>query len=338
MTSATAGLVHATHDETVAVLAETIERHRDEPLAPLLGARGVGPYRGYSEILEALLGLGDRGCRLSQIGHSVHGQPIVAVSLGAEELTTRTRTSVIVAGLHPIEWIGVETALSLLEGLVEDDLGGRAIFAVPLANPDGLLHVERNLRRGRHRFVRHNAHGVDLNRNFDMQWGQKSLAARLIPWVFKPGSYPGSEPEVAAIAYALGSRRVDRALSLHSFGGVVLYPSSHSRRSIGDASDHRRWARRIAAMADPRPYLTLPSSWFGLGMTMGGLELDWFHQRHGALSLLVECSRGGIVKNLAGLRLQRLLDPFTWFNPPDPDEVAPRIARACLPFARGDSA
>jgi hypothetical protein len=336
MTSATAGLVRTSHDETVAVLAEAITRHRDEPLGPLLSARGVGPYRGYAEILDALLRLGDRGCRLSQIGRSVRGQPIVAVSLGTAELTARTRTSVIVAGLHPIEWIGVETALTLLEALSEDDLGDRAVLAVPLANPDGLVHVERNLRRGRRRFVRHNAHGVDLNRNFDSHWGRRSALARLIPWVFKPGGHPASEPEVAAIAYALGARRVDRALSLHSFGGVVLYPSSHFRRAIGDVDDHRRWARRIGAAASERPYRALSSAWFGLGMTMGGLELDWFHERHGALSLLVECSRGGIAPSLARLRLPRLLDPFSWFNPPEPDEVAGRIASACLPFVRGD--
>jgi hypothetical protein len=118
----------------------------------------------------------------------------------------------------------------------------------------------------------------------------------------------------------------------------VLYPSSHSRRAIGDLDDHRRWARRIAANADQRPYHALPSSWFGIGMTMGGLELDWLHERHGALSLLVECSRGGLGSSLASLRPLRLLDPFSWFNPPRPEEVSARIAGACLPFVRGDSA
>ena len=66
-----------------------------------------------------------------------------------------------------------------------------------LANPDGLLHVERNLRRGRHRFVRHNAHGVDLNRNFDTHWGRKSLAARLV--ALPPESVRQSVREVLAI-------------------------------------------------------------------------------------------------------------------------------------------
>jgi hypothetical protein len=180
--------------------------------------------------------------------------------------------------------------------------------------------------------VRHNANGVDLNRNFDARWGHKNLLAKLIPWVFKPGSHPASEPEVASIAYLLGQRRVDRALSLHSFGGVVLYPSSHSVWPVADADEHRQWATSIGRRADARAYRSLPSAWFGLGFTMGGLELDWFHQRHGALSLLVECSRGGF-----GLTAQKLFEPFAWFNPANLTEVTQRIAHATLPFIRGDS-
>jgi hypothetical protein len=316
-----------------APIRDAIVKHRAEPLAPILSARGLGPYRGYAELLGAIARLPQRGARLHVVGKSVRGEPLVAVELGARTNGTPTRTSAVVAGLHPIEWIGIETALGLLERLTNEQLGKRTLFVMPLTNPDGLLRVERNLRLGRRRFVRHNARGVDLNRNFDTQWGHRSLLSRLVPWVFKPGSHAASEPEVAAIAGALGRRRVDRALSLHSFGGVVLTPSAHSLSPPADIDDHRRWARKIAQAADDRAYWVLPSSWFGLGQTMGGLELDWFHERHGAISLLCECSRGGI-----GLRPSRLFEPFAWFNPPRPHEVAGRIADAALPFVRGDDA
>jgi zinc carboxypeptidase len=312
-------------------LRDAIAKHRAEPLAPILSARGLGPYRGYGELLGALGRLPQRGARLRVIGKSVRGEPLVAVELGAASNGSSARTSVIVAGLHPIEWIGIETAMALLDRLVGADLGTRTLIVLPLSNPDGMLRVEKNLRGGKRRFVRHNARGVDLNRNFDARWGHKSLLARLVPWVFKSGSHAASEPEVAAIAGALGRRRVDRALSLHSFGGVVLTPCAHSLRPPADADDHRRWARRIADAADDRPYWVLPSVWFGFGQEMGGLELDWFHERHGAISLLCECSRGGL-----GLRPSRLFEPFAWFNPPKPHEVAGRIAEAAVPFVRGD--
>ncbi len=323
------------HQAALRTLREAIEKHATEPLRPLLEQRGLGAYRGYHEILSHIAELcsqNGRSARLCIAGRSVRGEPIVALQLGDPQPTERTRTSVIVAGLHPIEWIGVETALAIISQLREVDLGNRSLMVFPMANPDGLLRVERNLRRGRRRFIRHNARGVDLNRNFDASWGHKNLLARVVPWVFKPGSRAASEPEVASIAYMLGARRVDRALSLHSFGGVVLYPSAHSLWPVADVDEHRQWARSIARRADSRAYKCLPSSWFGFGMTMGGLELDWFHERHGALSLLVECSRGGV-----SLRPSRLLNPFAWFNPPDPMAVATKIAEATVPFVRGDA-
>ena len=315
-------------------LAKAIERREEPPLRPELERQGFGPYRGYREILEEIERLcraNGRSARLSIAGHSVRGEPIVQLTLGNPEPSSTTRTSVVVAGLHPIEWIGIECALALVRELREIDFGDRSVVVFPMVNPDGLLKVERNLRRKRRRFVRHNARGVDLNRNFDAHWGHQSLVSRLLPWVFKPGSFPASEPEVSSIAYALGQRRVDRALSLHSFGGVVLYPSTHSVWPVADASEHRAWAQSIARRADARAYRALPAAWFGLGLTMGGLELDWFHERHGALSILVECSRGGW-----GLSWRKLTTPFAWFNPPNVTEVAKRVAEATLAFTRGD--
>jgi hypothetical protein len=230
-----------------------------------------------------------------------------------------------------MEWIGVEAHLSLLERLASADLAGRSLIAVPIVNPDGLLRVEDNLRAGRRRFVRHNARGVDLNRNFDARWGRRSLIQRLLWFLFAPGPHPASEPEVSALARALSSRRVDRAVSLHSFGGVVLYPPAGDLWPVLDRAEHRAWARRIARAADPRrPYAAMSCVRFGVGFAQGGLELDWFHERHGAISLLVECSRGGI-----GLRPARLLEPFAWFNPPRIRDVTLPLSDGLSPFVKG---
>lgn len=310
-----------------------IDRHQQAPLADALEARGLGSYHGYAELLTKLDGLLDRGARLTQIGRSVCDEPLFALHFGPATPTRRTRTTVVVSGLHPMEWIGVETHLSLLTRLVDTPLENRAVLCIPLANPDGLLRVEDHLRADRLRLVRHNARGVDLNRNFDACWGRTHPLMRLVPWLFRPGSYPASEPEVAAIAHTLGARRVDRAVSLHSFGRAVLVPSAHRLRPVADDAEHRRWAHYIADLPGSRRARVLPFSWFQLGLTQGGLELDWFHQRHGALSLLVECPGGGVPRSP-----RRLLAPFAWFNPADPAPVAERLADRLLPFVTGAAA
>lgn len=326
----------------LAALRAAIDRHQREPLAPSLRARGLGPYRGYGAMLEAIGHAVAAGADLSRIGRTPGGEPIFAVGLGpgrpgtsgrgaatsSRDLRT-TPGTVVVSGLHPLEWIGIEVSLRLLARLASDPPGDRAMTFIPIANPDGVLRVEANLRGRRRRFVRHNAHGVDLNRNFDASWGKSGLVGRLLRGLFAPGSRPASEPEVEAIAHHLSHRRVDRALSLHSFGGVVLTPYAARFRKPHDVREHVAWARRIAEAADGKPYRVLQCSRWGW-VRSGGLELDWFHDRHGAISLLVECSRGGI-----GLRPSRLFDPFAWFNPPRLDAEADAIASAVVPFVKG---
>ncbi|MFT3768104.1 MAG: M14 family metallopeptidase [Minicystis sp.] len=323
-------MAHHEGGDAIEALRAAQRAHRRAPLAPILEGRRLGPYRGYGELLGELETLVERGARLSVIGRSVRGEPIFAVHLGASR--PNARTSVTLSAVHPIEWIGVEVHLGLLSRLAGADLEGRSLVAVPIVNPDGVIRVEAHLREGRRRFLRHNAHGVDLNRNFDARWHDRGIGQRLLPFVFSSGSRPASEPEVAAIAHHLSSRRVDRGLSLHSFGGAVLYPSAATLWPIWDAAEHRAWARRIAQAADAKPYRALPCAWWACGLTAGGLELDWLHDRHGAVSLLVECSR----KN-AGLHPARLFQPFAWFNPRRPAAVTAALVEAILPFVRGDS-
>ena len=316
------------------VLGIAIRRHDLGPLSPIVRSRGLGPYRGYAEMLQAVAHLADRGVRLLRYGRSAEGEPLFALHFGAEKtLLPRSlaRTAVVLSGVHPTEWIGIETLFVALERLVDVDLGDRGVLAIPLGNPDGIRRVERNLRAGRRRFVRHNARGVDLNRNFDASWGELGLVQRALSFLFSPGSRPQSEPEIESIAHLLAPLRVDRAVSLHSFGGAVLYPLASSTRPISDGPEHAAWARRIAAAADrARPYAAKSCARWAKGITAGGLELDWFHERHGALSLLVECSRGG-----RGFTPSRLLDPFAWFNPPDIAKVTREIADGVVPFLMG---
>jgi hypothetical protein len=320
------GTEAATH-----ALDEAIERHRAAPLALTLEARRLGPYRGYGEMLAQLRDLRQRGANLQVIGKSVRGEPLFALSVGP--LDAR-RTTALLSGVHPTEWIGIETHFTLFERLLDRPPTDRRIVSIVIVNPDGVMQVESNLRRARRRFVRHNARRVDLNRNFPSFWNRRSLVRTLLRPIFANGTGPASEPEVRAITELFQGKMIDRAISFHSFGGVVLYPWAALLRAPMDAPELKRWARHVAELADPdKPYRAVQSSRWVPGITAPGLELDWFYDKHGALSLLVECSRGGL--GLPRVRLGKLLEPFAWFNPPRPDRVAPNIARATESFARG---
>src|SRR4051794_2401239 len=76
--------------EARASLRAALLAHRRPPLAPVMEPRGLGPYRGYGEVLAAIERLVDRGARLAQIGRSVKGEPLFAIHLGSDDPAART--------------------------------------------------------------------------------------------------------------------------------------------------------------------------------------------------------------------------------------------------------
>ena len=110
------------------------------------------------------------------LGRSWQGRPIVAVEVGDP-----SGTRVLVFGsIHGNETGGIEIARAL-ERLSPHGLD---LWIVPDLNPDGVAAD-----------TRHNAHGVDLNRNFPVRW-------QPMEGVYASGPKPLSERE-ARIAHAL---------------------------------------------------------------------------------------------------------------------------------------
>ena len=110
------------------------------------------------------------------LGRSWQGRPIVAVEVGDP-----SGTRVLVFGsIHGNETGGIAIARAL-ERLSPHGLD---LWIVPDLNPDGVAAD-----------TRHNAHGVDLNRNFPVRW-------QPMEGVYASGPKPLSERE-ARIAHAL---------------------------------------------------------------------------------------------------------------------------------------
>jgi predicted deacylase len=258
------------------------------------------------EALEA------RGATVTIAGRSRRGAAVLQVTIG-----DGPGVSAILAGVHPIEWIGVEVGLALLERLAADPPRDRRIVAFPLINVDGYRAVEADLRRGWRWWRRGNAAGVDLNRNFPVHWDGGGRA-------------PVDQPEVRAVVEALRPLPVDRAVSLHSIGRKLLLPWG------GRFARPARWkelhaaALAIQARLPERYTISQVSRWLP-GAFAHGLELDWLHGDLGALAVLVECSYGGTSLTSPAT----WLDPFHGYNPPDPERHATAIAAALEPFLRG---
>ena len=132
-----------------------------------------------------------------RIGQSTHGEPLMLELFG-----NGPQHIFIFGGIHGDEPTSAYVARELAALLREqpDALEGRTVGILAEANPDGLR-----------RRTRHNANGVDLNRNFPaLNW------TRVGGYGVSHGSRPASEPETRAIIVAMEMLHPDRVIAIHS--------------------------------------------------------------------------------------------------------------------------
>jgi predicted deacylase len=167
----------------------------------------------------------------------------------------------IVAGIHGgAEWNTSALAYELIVHLqknmsmIPDDV---SLFILPLLNPDGEA-------RNHSPDGRVNAHGVDLNRNWDANW--RGAWPRSGCWSLGDsygGPHPGSEPETQALMSYLLDHHIDALISYHS-AGLGILPSGEPPHP-----DSVRLARAIAAIS-PYPYPPVDT-----GCQYTGMLVDW---------------------------------------------------------------
>jgi len=148
------------------------------------------------EVLAALAGW-------PEIGRSVEGRPIVARSFagGPEPV-------LLFGAIHGEEPLGVACLLRLAEELeARGEALPRTTWIIPVVNPDG-YRVDR----------RHNARGVDLNRNFPASNWQREHKPG-----YEPGLAPASEPETRVLIDLIGRTGARRLIALHSPLRTVNY-------------------------------------------------------------------------------------------------------------------
>jgi hypothetical protein len=143
------------------------------------------------------------------VGYSVEGRAIEAYTFG-----TGDDERMIVAGIHGgDEWNTVTLANQLVTYLNQnpDEVPDNVtLYILPNLNPDGE-------RRAHNKYGRLNQNGVDLNRNFPVNWKQdwdRSGCWNALP--SSGGTEPGSEPETQALMDFIRSHKPRALISYHS--------------------------------------------------------------------------------------------------------------------------
>lgn len=288
-------------------------------------------YRSYRDTWQRLAALTAPGGRLRarRIGESVRGQPLWSLLLDPDE--PPAKATLVVAGIHAMEHVGVATAVELLEraaaGHAPWSTHRHRLVVVPMANPDGFRATEASLAAGSRRFIRKNARGVDLNRNFAVGWDRGYYLHRVLGPVFAAGAAPLSEPETQALDRLAAAIRPTYAVSLHAFGRWIYTPYAGSREPPPDQGRLLDLARAMAAAPGlRRPYRVCQLGRRSRLFQARGAEIDHLYSRHGALSFLIEIGAGPRLAAPA-----TWTHPYAWFTPPAPllerdvAEVVPAI-------------
>jgi predicted deacylase len=173
------------------------------------------------------------------IGYSFEGRPLAVYTFGTGE-----HQRMIVADIHGgDEWNTLTLANQLIKYLnqqadtVPSDV---TLYILPSLNPDGES-------RAHDKYGRLNHSGVDLNRNFPVNWQADWNRAGC--WNYLPssgGASPGSEVETQALMGFINNHRIEALISYHSAALGIFPggdpPDKHSAQlaeAIGEVSNYR---------------------------------------------------------------------------------------------------
>ncbi|MBQ9729088.1 MAG: hypothetical protein IJV85_05800 [Clostridia bacterium] len=174
------------------------------------------------------------------IGKSVFGRNLYAFQVGSG-----SPVGIAQYAIHGREFITARLALKQYSVGVKKG----SMWFIPLINPDGCLLSEKGLesvpkKRDRERLLqwndgedfslwKANGRGVDLNVNFDADWGKGVKNVHTAGAENYIGRRPFSEPESRALRRFTQSIRPDYTVSYHTKGEEIYWYFSQSLRVCG---------------------------------------------------------------------------------------------------------
>ncbi|XP_039450786.1 zinc carboxypeptidase-like [Culex pipiens pallens] len=238
---------HVNYTLQVEDFGRVYEARQKESLVAEGDGTFLNSFPTYEEINEYLMKLAMENfewIRIRVIGWSVEGRPIRAITINPK----KQDTIIVDAGVHAREWITVSAALYLIKKLIDDSDQYRMFHEykwviVPLVNPDGYMYsmsTDRYWRKNRRRY-NGTCGGVDINRNFGYNWdaGAEEYASQCHAGY--RGAAAFSEPETKALRSILDNNDEAKLyISLHSYGGYLIYPWTSSSSQVKNVANLRK--------------------------------------------------------------------------------------------------
>lgn len=246
---------------------------------------------------------------LEVIGQSIEQRDIIALRISSNpgKAEPQKQRIVFCALHHAREWATHEMILYLAEYLttryesdlrVQNIVNNSVVWVVLSVNPDGFQYSwdeDRFWRKNRRlNLVEDDGdeiYGIDLNRNYDYNWGPGFGGSSSSPYSETyHGTAPASEPETQAMQNLVAEEKPAIAITYHTYSQLVLYPWGYT----DDVTPESYTALR--AVADK--YASLVDSAYGFTYypgpinytlyTTNGDFTDYAYGAHGCLAYTPE--------------------------------------------------
>lgn len=146
------------------------------------------------------------------IGKSVKNAPIFALHFGKFDKPQ----ILLSAATHAREYVSTTVGFEMISSCKFENIG---VWFVPVVNPDGVkIVLEENKK-----MFKANANLVDINVNFDANWGKGKSNVFVPNFENFVGPYPNSEIETRTLANFVKHLRPALVLNLHTKGEVIYY-------------------------------------------------------------------------------------------------------------------
>lgn len=232
------------------------------------------------------------GADVFAIGRSVLGLPVLCAHCGGGG----RRQIIVAAAIHARECY---TALVVLEQIrraqqaLSRSSSSDGAYFIPLVNPDGALFFEGGCVCGKRSAVlakygaartewKANAEGVDLNCNFDANWGGGSCNRVSVAPSDFIGNYPLCAPESRALARFTERVSPTATVSYHCMGGELYWEFFQTGRA---RARDERFAAAVAKEIDVKKV-------DGHLFSAGGYK-DWCISALGIPAITVELIKSG---------------------------------------------
>ena len=236
------------------------------------------------------------------IGQSIQGRDIYAqrISITPAQHDPAKPVAWYDAIHHAREPMSGESLLQFANYLatnygVDDDVTRivetRNVLFVPCVNPDGYEYNRQTNPNGGGlwRKNRRGGYGVDLNRNYDYEWGSQwnGSSGNQGSETYR-GSAPFSEPETQAIRDLLAVQTPAMSVSAHTYSDLWIYPWGYSTVYTSENQQFRNWSEEQTAENG----WVYGTAWEVL-YTANGVSDDYHYGEHGTYAFTPEIGNSG---------------------------------------------